>query len=111
IRVDGFEPAVRSAITVAISQTLASDITLEVAKQTESVSVDAKATLIESPSSNITQTVTREMLTALPLPNRAASSLVALAPGVIMIDPGTGTAENYPVFSVAGGRARNQNFI
>ena len=28
-----------------------------------------------------------------------------------MIDTGTGTAENYPVFSVAGGRARNQNFI
>jgi len=27
-----------------------------------------------------------------------------------MIDAGTGTAENYPVFSVAGGRARNQNF-
>jgi hypothetical protein len=55
--------------------------------------------------------VTREMLTALPLPNRAASSLVSLAPGVVMIDTGTGTAENYPVFSVAGGRARNQNFI
>src|ERR1700694_1280124 len=51
------------------------------------------------------------MLNGLPLPNRAASSLAALAPGVIMIDPGTGTAENYPVFSVAGGRARNQNFI
>src|SRR6059058_584746 len=28
-----------------------------------------------------------------------------------MIDTGTGTAENYPVFSVAGGRARNQHFI
>ena len=28
-----------------------------------------------------------------------------------MIDTGAGTAENYPVFSVAGGRARNQNFI
>ncbi len=28
-----------------------------------------------------------------------------------MIDTGSGTAENYPVFSVAGGRARNQNFI
>ena len=27
-----------------------------------------------------------------------------------MIDTGAGTAENYPVFSVAGGRARNQNF-
>ena len=71
----------------------------------------APAPLVESQSSNITQTVTREMLAALPLPNRAASSLASLAPGVIMIDTGTGTAENYPVFSAAGGRARNQNFI
>src|SRR5262245_47004677 len=51
------------------------------------------------------------MIVALPLPNRAASSLAALAPGVVMIDAGTGTAENYPVFSVAGGRARNQTFV
>jgi hypothetical protein len=43
------------------------------------------------------------MVAGLPMPNRAASSLVALAPGVVMIDPGQG-AENYPVFSVAGGR-------
>src|SRR4029077_6022015 len=52
-----------------------------------------------------------KMLIGLPLPSRTASSLAALAPGVVMIDAGSGTAENYPVFSVAGGRARNQNFI
>ncbi len=51
------------------------------------------------------------MLAALPLPNRAASSLVTLAPGVLMIDDGAGTAEDYPVFSVAGGGARNQYFM
>src|SRR5438105_1472287 len=107
---DGFEPAAR-AVTLAVSQTLAIDLTLDVARQSETVSVEATVPLVDSQSSNIAQTVTREMLAALPLPNRAASSLVSLAPGVIMIDMGTGTAENYPVFSVAGGRARNQNFI
>jgi len=108
--VDGFEPFVRT-VTLAVSRTLAIDVTLDVARQSETVSVEATVPLVDSQTSNIAQTVTREMLTALPLPNRAASSLVALAPGVIMIEPGTGTAENYPVFSVAGGRARNQNFI
>ncbi len=111
VNVDGFEPAARTALTLAVSQTLAIDVTLEIARQSESISVEAKAPLIDSQSSNIAQTITREMLTALPLPNRAASSLVSLAPGVVMIDQGSGTAENYPVFSVAGGRARNQNFI
>jgi len=109
---DGFTAAVRRPITLAVSQTLAIDITLSVAGQAETVNVSAEAPpLVESLTSTVTQIVTREMLDALPLPNRAASSLASLAPGVIMIDTGVGTAENYPIFSVAGGRTRNQNFI
>lgn len=111
IALAGFQRAVRSAITLEVNQTIAVDVVLEVARQVEAVTVVAVAPLIDSQSSSIAQTVTREMIAALPLPNRAASSLVTLAPGVIMIDSGAGTAENYPVFSVAGGRARNQNFI
>jgi hypothetical protein len=38
----------------------------------------------------------------------AASSLVALAPGVVMIDPGQG-AENYPVFKHR--RSRTQSAL
>src|SRR5207249_4823958 len=45
----------------------------------------------------------------LPLANHSANSLINLSPGVVMIDLGQG-AENYPIFSVAGGRARNQTF-
>jgi Carboxypeptidase regulatory-like domain/TonB-dependent Receptor Plug Domain len=111
VTLNGFAPAVRSPIVLEVGQTLAVDITLNVEVHTEAVAVTANVPVVESQSSTITQTVTREMLAALPLPNRAASSLSSLAPGVVMIDTGTGTAENYPVFSVAGGRARNQNFI
>ncbi len=109
---DGFDRAIRGPFRLEVSQTLAIDITLGVAGQTEKLSVSAEAPpLVDALGSTIAQMVTREMLDALPLPNRAASSLAALAPGVIMIDTGVGTAENYPVFSIAGGRARNQNFI
>ena len=107
----GFDRISRGPLVLQISQTLAIDITLQVGQQNQTVNVVEAAPLVESQSSNVSQTVSRQMLNGLPLPNRAASSLAALAPGVIMIDPGTGTAENYPVFSVAGGRARNQNFI
>jgi hypothetical protein len=108
---DGFETGVRRS-TVQVGQTLAIDVTLGIGGRSETIHVRADAPpLVESQSSNIGQVVSREMLSALPLPNRAASSLVSLAPGVVMIDAGAGTAENYPVFSVAGGRARNQNFI
>src|SRR5439155_18186285 len=91
-------------------QTVAIDLLLQVGQIGTPVDVTESAPLIESQSSDIGQAVNRQMLAGLPLPNRAASSLAALAPGVVMIDTGTGTAENYPVFSVAGGRARNQSF-
>jgi len=107
----GFEHLTRGPLVIQVSQTLALDLTLKIGQQTETVTVTDTAPLTESQSSNISQLVNQEMLGGLPLPNRAASSLAALAPGVVMIDSGAGTAENYPVFSVAGGRARNQNFI
>ncbi|MEQ1948519.1 MAG: carboxypeptidase regulatory-like domain-containing protein [Bryobacteraceae bacterium] len=111
VAADGFDRVSRGPVTLQISQTLALDFTLQVGAQSQTVQVTEAAPLVESQSSNVGQAVTRQMLEGLPLPNRAASSLVALAPGVVMIDSGSGTAENYPVFSVAGGRARNQNFV
>jgi hypothetical protein len=106
----GFDHLTRGPLTLQVSQTLAVDLTLQVGQQNATVNVVESAPVTEAQSSNIAQAVNRQMLAGLPLPNRAASSLAALAPGVVMIDSGTGTAENYPVFSVAGGRARNQNF-
>jgi hypothetical protein len=107
---EGFQRLVRRPVTVEVGQVLALDLALELGKASETVNVTEAAPLTESQTSNVGQVVNREMLTGLPLPNRAASSLAALAPGVVIIDTGAGTAENYPVFSVAGGRARNQNF-
>ena len=106
----GFDHLSRGPVVLQVSQTLALDLVLQVGQQTATVNVVESGPVTESQTSNIAQAVNRQMLAGLPLPNRAASSLAALAPGVVMIDSGSGTAENYPVFSVAGGRARNQNF-
>jgi hypothetical protein len=108
---DGFQPAARKSIALSVGETLMIDVVLAVAGRNEAVTVSASVPAIQSQGASVGQVVTRDMLAALPLPNRAASSLVSLAPGVVMIDTGAGTAENYPVFSVAGGRARNQNFL
>jgi hypothetical protein len=110
VEADGFQRLIRGPVTVEVAQVLALDLELQLGQANETVSVTEAAPLIESQTSNVGQVVSRQMIAGLPLPNRAASSLAALAPGVVMIDTGAGTAENYPVFSVAGGRARNQNF-
>src|SRR5436190_367724 len=110
VEADGFQKLVRGPVTVEVGQVLALDLELQLGQAAGMVSVTEAAPLIDSQTSSVGQVVNRQMLAGLPLPNRAASSLAALAPGVVMIDTGAGTAENYPVFSVAGGRARNQSF-
>ncbi|HEY1340311.1 MAG TPA: carboxypeptidase regulatory-like domain-containing protein [Bryobacteraceae bacterium] len=110
VEAEGFQKLIRRPIALEVDQVIALDLELPLGPSRETVSVTESAPLVESQTSNVGQTVNRQMLAGLPLPNRAASSLAALAPGVVMIDTGAGTAENYPVFSIAGGRARNQNF-
>ncbi len=110
VEAPGFDRVSRGPLTVEVSQNVAIDIALQVGKQSEILTVTEGSPLVDSQTSNVAQVVSRAMLAGLPLPNRAASTLAALAPGVVMIDTGVGTAENYPVFSVAGGRARNQTF-
>ena len=108
---EGFDRLVRGPVAVEVGQVLALDLTLQVGQNNQTVTVTEAAPLVESQSSNVSQLVNQKMLIGLPLPSRTASALAALAPGVVMIDAGNGTAENYPVFSVAGGRARNQSFV
>jgi hypothetical protein len=105
----GFDKLIRAGLTITVGQVLPIDLVLQVGQTNESVNVEATAPLTDTQSSSVSQVVNRKMVAGLPMPNRAATSLVALAPGVVMIDTGQG-AENYPVFSIAGGRARNQNF-
>jgi hypothetical protein len=106
----GFQELARGPLTLEVGQTLNLDFKLQLGPHGETVDVNEAAPVVESSNASVGQMVHREMLSGLPLPNRAASSLASLAPGVVMIDSGAGTAENYPVFSVAGGRARNQSF-
>jgi hypothetical protein len=110
VEVAGFQKLVRGPLTLEIGQIVSLDLTLQLGPNSETVNVTEASPLVDSQTSSLGQVVNRQMLSGLPLPNRAASSLAALAPGVVMIDTGAGTAENYPVFSIAGGRARNQSF-
>src|SRR5712692_10113133 len=109
VNLTGFEPVVRKNVAIEVAQTLAVDFVLQVGQQSQAIEVTGDVAPIDTQSSSIGQLVDHKMIDNLPLPNRAASSLVNLSPGAVMITSGEG-GENYPVFSVAGGRARNQYF-
>ncbi len=105
----GFDTFIRREIVLTTAQTIAVDLTLQVGQQSQTVDVEAAPNLSETQSSSVGQIVGHKYIDNLPLPNRSANSLVSLSPGVVLLDPGQG-AENYPLFSVAGGRNRNQSF-
>ena len=90
----GFQKLSRGSLTVEVGQTLNLELKLQLGPVGESVDVNEAAPMVDSSTAAVGQVVHRDMLSGLPLPNRAASSLASLAPGVVMIDSGVGTAEN-----------------
>jgi len=89
VEVPGFDHLTRGPVTVQVSQTISVDLSLKVGQTSDTITVTEAAPLVESQSSNVSQLVNQQMLIALPLPSRTASSLAALAPGVVMIDSGS----------------------
>ena len=105
----GFDRLVRTQIVLSVAQTASVDLQLTVGQQSQTLTVETTVPLTETQTSSVGELVTHQQIENLPVANRAAASLVSLAPGVVVVDAGQG-AENYPVFSIAGGRERNQNF-
>jgi hypothetical protein len=105
----GFQRSVRRGVTLQVSQTLQIDQTMTVGNVTETVAVTSRTPAVETQSSHVSQLVERSVIEGMPLPNRSAAAMVVLSPGATVIDPGSG-GENLPIFSVGGGRARNQQF-
>ena len=106
IEAKGFQKTVRTGITVQISQTLQVDVTAQVGSVQQTVDVSAATPILEAQTSSVGQLVERQMVDGLPIPNRTSTALLALIPGA-SIQNVTG---DIPIFSVGGGRMRNQQF-
>src|SRR5262249_37291053 len=102
----GFQRLVRSGLTLQIGQTLQVDLTLQVGNAQETVNVSSAAPVLETQSSSVTQLVEKEMVEGMPMPNRTSTALLALIPGAAVQN----VTGDIPVFSVSGGRTRNQQF-
>jgi hypothetical protein len=102
----GFQRLVRPGVQVQISQVLQVDLALQLGAVQETVSVTAAAPVLDAQSSTVGQVVERQMIAGMPMPNRNSAALIALIPGAT-IQNVTG---DIPIFSVGGGRMRNQQF-
>ncbi|HLK50367.1 MAG TPA: TonB-dependent receptor [Bryobacteraceae bacterium] len=97
--VPGFKKFTRSGITVAVNNVLRIDIALEVGQATESVTVNAEASLLKTETADLAHNVNVEQLDNLPIlgigNSNAGSSGIRNPYGLALLVPGTVYAANF----------------
>lgn len=102
----GFKRVQRAGVVLETGIVRNVDITLEVGAVSETVEVKADRPLLESESSTVGQLIERAAVLNLPLESRRSGSLVRLVGNVSFIREAD--FDQIPLFSLAGGRGRNQ---
>ena len=109
VEASGFRRFEQRGITVATDVNVTVSALLHVGDVTETVTVDAQASLVETRSGTLGQVVTQEKIVQLPLNGRNAATLVLLSPGTADLGAqnsrGAGDvthAADYPVCAGAG---------
>ena len=93
VTVQGFKKFVRTGVTVAAAQVLRIDVPLEVGASSESVTVQADASLLKTETADVSHNVTVQTLNELPMLGvgsaAAGSSGIRNPNGVVNLVPGT----------------------
>lgn len=79
----GFETSVASGVTVEIAQRARLDFTMKLGAVSEQVEVQARATVMDTDTASLGQTIEQRTIRDLPLNGRNYLTLGALSPGVI----------------------------
>ena len=105
----GFSKSVsRPPNPLEINQTLRVDLALEVGATTTNITIESRATGVETGNSTVGGTVTGEAIFELPLNGRDTLDLLATQPGVTPTNPDNTSAGNY---SIGGGRTDSVTYL
>jgi hypothetical protein len=111
----GFQKFLQEGITLDVNQTANVAVQLVVGMTTQIFQVNANASMIETTSTNLGQTVGEREILDLPLNGRQFTQLGLLQPGVVPITPGLieagGTTREGQAYAVNGQRPESNNFL
>ncbi len=115
VEAKGFQKFLQAGITLHVNQTASVNLQLAVGSTTETVLVNANASMIEPTSTNLGTTVGDREVLDLPLNGRHFTQLGVLQPGVVPITPGLaqagGTLREGQAYAVNGQRPESNNFL
>jgi hypothetical protein len=105
----GFNRYVRPQVTVSVNQESRVDIKLQPGDISETVSVNAEASQVQSTSSTLGKVMDEKLISGLPLNGRNFYDLGLLQTGVLPLQPGRTLTQNS--YNVNGARDTNNNFL
>ena len=104
---EGFRRFVQENLTLTTGQVLELPIRLEVGSVTETMTVTAQTSLLETRTSDTSQLVEARNVEDLPLGDRRTMNIIRMTGAAVFVNYDSGGKPN---FSLAGGRTQSQNF-
>ncbi len=109
ISAPGFETKIFKGVVLAIGQTVTNNVSLDMGKQTQTVTVETEPPLLSTEKTDVSTTITPSEVEGLPMTGRDFANLAYLAPGVKIADSYDPTKNRYAILSVNGDNGRNVN--
>ena len=116
VKKQGFQSYVQSGIVLQVNTNPTINVNLQIGSVTQTVEVQADASMVETQSNSVGQVISPEQVVDLPLNNRQPTQLIALAGGTVNTGSNSsGLVSNldYPSavsFSVAGSQRNGTNY-
>jgi hypothetical protein len=99
----GFKTIIKPDVVLNVQSALALNFTLPVGATSESITVDAGASIINTADASVSTVVDRKFVENIPLNGRSFQDLIALTPGIVTQSPQSGSVRGYNGdFSVNG---------
>lgn len=104
----GFKKFAREGLTLTSATTIPLDIQMEIGAIGETVTVTGETPLLQSRTSEVSQTIEARTVEDVPLGDRRTLNIIQTVPAAVFVGYEAG---DKPRFSLAGGRAQSSNFI
>jgi hypothetical protein len=106
----GFKTALAGPVVVEVQEHPTVDVTLQVGRVDETVTVVSRSPLLETETSDLGQVIRGDRAVTLPLNGRNYAQLALLGAGVVPSEPGSRVETSYG-FSSNGARALQNNYL
>lgn len=112
----GFQTTVKTGVNLTVGSTVVVNVSLPVGEVSQTVSVEASATQVETQTTEVSNLVAPTQVSNLPLNGRNIEQLLTLTPGVTAMAPTVNfvTGRMYGMqndYSISGGRPTGQMFL